>query len=372
MKRILIVSIVSGLGHLRAAQAVEKALKKNPGRLRVKHINILDYLPELYSIAFKSGYAFVTKNFPLLYSFMYESTNKYPWPKNYLKQSQWLARHTKRFLRVIREFRPDIIVSTHYLPTQLIGEYKRHFQLSAKLVAVLTDYNVHAYLLQDNVDVYILPDRRLSAEFRKQGFKNRILSLGIPTDPALKKKINRERTKRELGLYPGLKTVIIMCSNYRITLLLRIFRALNRVREPFQVIATTGRNTGILKAVCRIRKNYRFPVLAIGMSDRIYDLLKVSDLVITKPGGLTVAEVLICGVPMALLNPIPGQEEKNADMLSLAGAAYKLNLSEVPRLTGILQEVLTAGKNYRKMRKNALRLAKPDASRDIADFLMKL
>lgn len=372
MKKILVVSIVSGLGHLRAAQAVEKALKKHPGRVRVRHVNILDYLPEFYSIAFKSGYAFVTKNFPLLYSFVYESTNKYPWPKNYLKQSQWLARHTKRFLRVIREFRPDVIVSTHYLPTQLIGEYKRHFHLPAKLVAVLTDYNVHAYLLQDNVDVYILPDRRLSVQFRKLGFKNRILALGIPTDPCLKKKIDVEKTKKELGLYPAMKTVIIMCSNYRLALLLRIFRALNRVREPFQVIATTGRSTGILKAVCRIRKNYRFPVLAIGLSDRIYDLMKVSDLVITKPGGLTVAEVLICGVPMVLLNPIPGQEEKNADMLARAGAAFKLKISEVPRLTGILQEILSGGKKSAVMKKSALRLAKPDASGNIAGFLMKL
>jgi processive 1,2-diacylglycerol beta-glucosyltransferase len=372
MKKILIVSIVSGLGHLRAAQAVEKALKARPGKVKVKHVNVLDYLPDFYGMAFNTGYTFLTKNFPQIYSFMYEQTNKYPWPKNYVKQTQWLARHSRKFLRLISEFDPDIIVSTHYLPTQILSEYKRYFSLRAALVAIVTDYNIHAYLIQNLVDAYILPDLSLAAQLRKCGFKNTIKTFGIPTDPDVKKNINKEKTKSELGLFPRQKTVTIMCSNYRITLLRRLFSALSKVTEPFQVIATTGRNTGVLRTVNRIRKNYKFPVLAVGHTDRIYDLMKVSDVIITKPGGLTVAELLICGIPMVLLNPIPGQEEKNADMLVKAGAAFKLKLNEIRRLPHIIQEILTNEKRSALLRKNALNLARPDATKMIADFLLKL
>lgn len=372
MKKILIISIISGLGHYKAAQAVEKALKQYPGKVRVKHINILDYLPEFYSMAFKSGYAFLTKNFPKLYSLMYHQTNKYPWPKNYMKQARWLGKHSKKFLSCIRDFAPDIIVSTHYLPTQVIGEYKKRSFVRSRLVAIVTDFNVHAYLMQDNVDVYILPDKSIVRQLRKFGFRNRVMTFGIPADPALKKKIDIEKAKRELGLFPRLKTVLIICSNYKLVLLKKIFKVLNRVKGSFQVIATTGRNTGILKAVNRIRKNYRFPILSIGFTERIYDLMKVPDVIITKPGGLTVAEVLVCGIPMILLNPIPGQEERNADMLVRAGAAYKLKVPEMNKLPAIIEEVLGNEKKSGQIRRNALKLAKPDASRDIAEFLVNL
>lgn len=368
-KRILILSIISGFGHLKAALAIENALKKYNKKIEVKHINILTLLPKIYKVLYQSLYAFTTKNLPGVYSYMYHATNKYPFPNSYHHQLQSDLKQAKKILQLIYEYNPHVIVSTHFFPTNLIGEWKRQNKIQSKLISIVTDFNFHAYLMQPNSDAYIVPDISVKKQLIRYHFKNRIEQFGIPTDPLLKKKINIRLIQNKYKFNPHKKTILFMCSNYKLILIKKIFHALNKIKLPIQVIITSGRNQNLFKSLVKLKQKYSFPILPLRMTNKIYDFMKISDLIISKPGGLTVAESLVCGLPMILLNPIPGQEEKNADMLVKEKVAYKLKNTEVNKITSLIQNLFLNTAKYRQMRKNALKLGKPDASDDIAQFI---
>jgi processive 1,2-diacylglycerol beta-glucosyltransferase len=371
--KILVLHASVGAGHTRAAKAVASAFAAEAPEARVEVVDALELARPLFKRVYGDGYLELVERAPSLFGLLFEMTDRAPsraglGDKLRRAAQRWGARELVDFLE---RGRWDAVVNTHFLGPELIAALTREGRFSAPQMTVVTDYDAHRIWVHDPCARYCVAGSGAAASLRGHGVAARAIeATGIPVDPAFAAPLDREAARREFGLSGGYPVVVQSAGGHGVGPLEDVYRALLASTVPSEIVVVCGRNEEARRSLSAIRPPSRHRAKILGYTDRMRTLMAAADLLVTKPGGLTVSEALASALPMALINPIPGQEERNADFLLENGAAVKA--SSPAALTGKVEDALSSPPKLAEMRRRARSLGRPRAAFDVARRALEL
>jgi len=372
--RVLLLSASSGAGHVRAAQALEKAFDAR-GDCVVEQIDAMEYASKLFQRIYDKTYISIVRRAPNLMGVLYDRTDQ-PWQR--MKRRLVFDRlNTAPMVRLLKRVQPDLCVSTHFLPAEIIAWLIAKKKLSAKSAIVVTDYDVHAIWLCKTVHrYYVALDE--SVEYLAQvGVPREIIrTAGIPVDPVFATALDRAEVRRKLGLDSVATVLLVAAGGYGVGPMEQLVSALLNLKQGWQIVAIAGKSEKLRRRVEKLAEKSGTlqsgakRLIAVGFTQEMDRYMAAADLLVGKAGGLTTSEALARGLPMALIEPIPGQEERNADHLLEEGAAIRCN--NFPAAAWKIARLLDDSRRLAKMREAARILGRPNAAADIAEDALRL
>jgi processive 1,2-diacylglycerol beta-glucosyltransferase len=371
-KRVLILSASAGTGHVRAAEALEKVFRQQPGVGEVRNIDSLRFTNQLFRDFYSKLYIALVQRAPTVLGIVYNSTDE-PWKTDRMRLM--LDRlNTRPLERFIARFKPDITVCTHFLPSEIISYLISKGKLNAKLSIVVTDFDVHAMWLCRTFDRYFVALEESKVHLEVLGLPGEHITVsGIPIDPIFAKIGDRAALRTEAGFDNERPLFLISGGALGVSPAAGVLDALARLKHPAQAIVICGKNEEMkasmekqAQAVEALNPGLTFKI--IGYTNEMHRWMHMSDLFIGKPGGLTTAESLACGLPMVIVSPIPGQEDRNSDHLLEKGIAIKCN--EFTTLAYKLDSLLDHPEQLEAMRQKARDYGRPHAAATIVDALL--
>jgi len=368
--RILILSASVGAGHIRAAEAVEAALRLTGAAVTIENCDVLTLMAPAFRKVYRDGYFEMVKRAPRVLGWLYDATDK-PFHIDRLQRRIERAGATA-VLKKIRKFDPDIAICTHFLPATLLDRERRKGRCRARIITVVTDFEVHGMWLAAPSDHYFVATAEARAHLESLGIAPGAITVsGIPTHPVFAETKGRPEMRRKHGWREDLPAILVSAGGFGAGNAGRMVESLIAAKVPAQIIAVCGRSAALknsLEKIAARQKAGALPVVkVVGFTSEMDELMAAADLMIGKPGGLTTSESLIKGLGWVVVNPIPGQEEKNAIYLLEQGAGvWSDNLHT---LAFKVRSVLEEPGRLAAMRKNALRLGRPDAGGEIARFV---
>ena len=372
--RVLILSASSGAGHVRAAQALEQAFRARGG-CHVEHVDALDYVSKLFQRLYDDAYISMVRRAPDLMGFLYDRMDR-PWrhPRRRLALDRL---NTQPMIRMLKRVQPDLCIATHFLPAEILAWLIAKRKLRARNAIVVTDYDVHAMWLCRTVDRYYvaLPE---SAEYLA-GIgvpREKIRVTGIPVDPLFEAPGDRGRARRKLGLAQDSPILLVAAGGYGLGPVEQLVRDLLALKRPLQVVAIAGKAEKLKRRLDETARTAgKSPeggdrLSVVGFTKEMDEYMAAADMLIGKAGGLTTSEALARELPMVLIEPIPGQEERNADHLLEAGAAIRCN--NLPAAAWKISALLDRPEKLQAMRTAAKTMARPAAARTIVEDALGL
>jgi processive 1,2-diacylglycerol beta-glucosyltransferase len=372
--RVLILSASSGAGHVRAGEALAQAFRAK-GNCSVEHVNALAYVSKFFQRAYDKMYINMVQRVPDLMGLLYERTDQ-PWshPRRRLALDRL---NTQPMIRMLKRAQPDLCVATHFLPAEILAWLIAKKKLAARHAIVVTDYDVHAMWLCRTVDRYYvaLPE---SAEYLARiGVPRKKLRVtGIPVDPVFEKPVNRSEVRQRFGLSLDAQVLLIAAGGYGLGPVEQLVKNLLAVERPWQIVAIAGKSEKLKKRLDVLAKTARRSpggmerLITVGFTKEMDQYMAAADLLIGKAGGLTSSEALARELPMALVEPIPGQEERNADHLLEAGAAIRCN--NLPAAAWKIAGLMDRPGKLAEMKRAAGEMARPGAARAIVEDALGL
>jgi processive 1,2-diacylglycerol beta-glucosyltransferase len=372
-KKVLILSASAGAGHIRAAEAIERAFHESGAAEEVRHIDTLEYTNKLFRRLYSKAYLDMVNRAPELLGWLYDHLDK-PW-KNERRRLALDKLNTRPFVKMLKEYRPDFIVCTHFLPAEIVSWLKAKERIASRQGIVVTDMDVHAMWLCHHYEQYFVPLDETREHLERLGIPPAKISVtGIPIDPIFSKMKDKLAMRRQHGLLPDRQTILVSAGGFGVGPIEHLMTALLGLKHPAQVIVICGRNAELKEKFDRLAANLpsesRVAVKAVGYTKEMDEYMAASDMVLGKPGGLTTSEALAKGLVFVIVNPIPGQEERNSDHLLEEGAAIRCN--NLPVLAYKIDKLLDDPTRFAAMKANALRLARPRAAFEVVAKLLAL
>ena len=320
---ILILTAATGGGHLRAARAVRSYVLENTDGSSVEVEDALKNIGAGVDKTICDGYRILATKAPALFGHFYRLSNR----ESSLSDIVWRfsSSHAKKLLPLIRSHRPDIIISTHPFVTEMVSYLKGEGLVTVPLICIMTDYGPHKAWIADHVDAYVVSNEDMVPKMEDMGVPNaKIYPFGIPVENVFFTKSDKETLQERFGLTPKLPVVLIMAGSFGVSKVLRIYRQISRSSAAFQIVVITGRNKRLYSIFQKKITESPKKTKLVFFTNEVENYMRAADLLVTKPGGLTVSEALACNIPMAVFDAIPGQEEDNADFLISHHMAVKL------------------------------------------------
>lgn len=375
-KRVLILSANVGAGHTRAAEAIKLSFQKQYPQLEILVVDSYRYASAFLGKVAADGYIQMVKRWPKLYGYLYEAGRK---ESKLVLFKNWIAQIAAQSFRpLIAEFDPAVIVCTHAFPCGIASVLKE--ECGIPIVGVVTDYVVHPYWIYKNIDLYAVATTEMSSILETYGIaRDRIRITGIPIDPRFNLLDSKEELRRRHNLDVSTPTVLLMGGGLGLGPIEKTFRALRRTSHPLQVLVVVGTNKALKRRMEAYTKrangsnsftivskrNILRNVHVYSYIDFIHELMKASDFVITKPGGLTSTEAIVAEVPLLLIKPLPGQEERNSNWLVSKKVAVLVNKEKnIPR---VLDDLLLNPKKIERMKLKAKNIKRPNAAAQVAN-----
>ncbi len=358
--RILIATVTAGGGHLAAAAALEESWKAaRPGDF-VERIDLMTLFSPLHRKIYSDGYVKLVERAPDLWGMMFAKSDN---PKLLQKlkrfQRRFPSRSKQRFARHVRQFKPDVVLCTHYLPLETLTPLREGKEGIRPFVAcVVTDFEAHALWMESCVDLYCVAAEETKARLVVRGAdKRNVVATGIPIAAKFSSRPDARTVRRNYGLRDDSPVLLVLSGGFGMGPVAEILDELDKSPAQFQSLVVTGRNEELRRELAAHDRKH--PTHVLGFSTNMHELMGVADLIITKPGGLTTSEALAMGRPLFILNPIPGQEAANSDFLLERGAAAKANrVEDLPYRI----EQLLGSKKLLEMGKAAKALGRPQAA----------
>lgn len=355
--RILVLSASIGAGHVKAAEALCRAYTEQFGG-EAYHLDFFRYSTPTFSRWVEQAYYLVTKHTPSVYKLLYTLEER---PNSATKKMEVYI-GVKKYRELLATYRPDAIISTHFLPAAVVSHMYKRFPIPNTVL--LTDYVSHPMWIYPNAHRFFVAHSGMMDELVRFGVDSNIVRVtGIPVRPCFGQVQNQQALREKLKLAPKLPVVLIMSGGNAIGPLVEVLGALSKVSQDFQVVAIAGRNRQVYREMNRTLKALRLNGRILGYTENIHEWMAASDLLISKAGGLTVSEALTSGLPMVIIRPTPGQEDGNTVYLTEAGAG--IHLKDVSMLSETVDGLLKEPEKLKAMREAALSLAKPQAVKDI-------
>jgi processive 1,2-diacylglycerol beta-glucosyltransferase len=331
---------------------------------------VLAFMSPAFRKVYRDGYFKMVKRTPRLLGWLYEATDK-PFHNDRVRQKIEQA-GAARLLQKIREFNPDVAICTHFLPTAMLNRERRKGRCQARIVTVVTDFEVHGMWLATPSDHYFVATGEAEAHLQSLEIAPSAITVsGIPTHPIFVEKKDRATMRQKHGWREDLPAILVSAGGFGAGNAERMVESLMDAKLKAQIIAVCGKGAGLKASIEKIascRSSQDLPVLrAVGFTTDMDEFMAAADLMIGKPGGLTTSESLIKGLGWVVVNPIPGQEEKNAIHLLEEGVGVWSDNLHTPGFK--VRSLLEQPGRLAAMRKNALRIANPDAGAVIARFV---
>lgn len=366
-KRVLILSTSAGSGHIKAAEAIESAFKSDPRVSAIQNINALDYTNTLFREFYSTLYTTLVKNAPDFLGWWYKTSDE-PWRTD--KARLMLDRlNTKPLVQLINDFAPDITVCTHFMPAGIISHLIAEKKLKAHLSIVVTDFDFHAMWLSRYFHRYFVALEETKAHLELLGIPSeRITISGIPVTPGFAEPVDRKAFLSSLNLSPTRTTLLLSAGTVGIGPAAFIVERLKTLKSDTQTIVLCGKNEELFSEIQKNVADTPEKFLVLGYTDEMQKFMHSSDLFIGKPGGLTTAECLACNLPMLIVDPIPGQEERNSDHLLENGIAIKCN--DLTTLAFKIDRLLAVPEKLQTMREATNSMARPNAAQTIVHTLL--
>jgi processive 1,2-diacylglycerol beta-glucosyltransferase len=366
---VLFLSASVGEGHTAAAHAVCAALREEDAQTRCEVVDSYRYASEVFHKVASNGYVGIVKILPQLYRFVYDQAERATKVSAFKK---WLYRYTATNLRqLVGSMRPDVIVCTHAFPCGVMAEYKREFPDAPPVVGIVTDFVVHPFWIHRNIDGYAVATSAMRQVLIARGVPEaRVAVTGIPVDQRFGRNIAKREVRRRLGIDPDGTTLLLMGGGLGIGPLEKSLVGLDQLQRDFQAVVVVGKNPALQRRLTEAARKLRHPVTVVGFVPNVFDYMRAADILVSKPGGLTSSESLAAGLPLVMLKPLPGQEERNTRYLEESGVGICVHTSK--ELVQALDRLLGDAASLEQMRTAARRLARPDAAAAVADMIAGL
>ncbi len=374
MPRVLLLHATVGTGHKRAAEALYTAFEmRRPGQVRCE--DVLDHTSKLFRVAYARSYLELTDHAPLVWGYFYTQANEDDdlgdITNNIRKLVEGIG--TGALKELLKQFLPEIIICTHFLPMELLVNLKKKARLFQPVYCVITDHVAHTFWTYTNIDGYFVGSELVRKQLIERGVSpSQIFVTGIPIDPRLAEPKDPETERQRLDLPPNEHVITLLGGGVTSASIRKIIEGLLESGTRGTLVVVAGRNKNLLDAIADLQSSPTLNLRMLGFIDYLDSLIVASDLVITKAGGLIISEIMARGVPMIVIDPILGHEEWNADYAVNSGAGIQLRMPEsVPDavhrllhkpllLADMRESAAAAGRAY---------AAQTIADRVIADFM---
>jgi len=364
-KKILIIHATAGSGHTKSAEAIYKAFGEQANDFEVKLINSLEYMTAFFSYSYPRVYVFLVNRIPLVWGFFYYVLDNkviygtVSWIRHIFN---WL--HSRRLANFLAEYKPDVIINTHFLAPDVISMMPKS-KINAHVITVVTDYKMHSFWIAKRTNTYVVTYKETKEDLVKWGVNpNNVEVLGMPIDPVFFKELDKDKIRKALSLKDNLLTVLVGSGGFGIGPVERLVNELIGIDMPMQLIVVCGKNESLYNAVKDLANKANFPIITLGFVHNMHELMEVSDLIVSKSGGIVCAEALSKDLPIIALSPIPGQESRNLEMLLKKGFAQKLG--KIEGIKTVLKEFYSNRENLESIKKKIEKAKKPSAAASIA------
>jgi len=370
--RVLVLSASAGAGHLRAAEAIEKAICLRGLASEIQHVDVLKYTNQVFRHFYSKAYIDLVNKAPEVLGWLYDHLDEPG--KNDPIRLAFDRLNANPFIRYLHRYRPDVAICTHFLPSGIISSLKGEGKVHVLNAVVVTDFDVHAMWLCRHVEQYFVALEETKAHLKAIGVPEALVTTsGIPIDPVFAKPKDKRAMRRKHSLDDRF-TILVSAGGFGVGPVGHLVQALSRLSHPARVVVVCGRNEALRAELAekakKLAKHSLVSFTLLGFTTDMDELMTASDLYVGKPGGLTTSEALAKGLPMVVINPIPGQEERNSDHLLEEGVAIRCN--NLPALAYKIDRLIkTPGKLF-QMSENARAMAKPQAAFALVDRLLAL
>jgi len=368
--RVLFLSASVGVGHTAAAAAVGRELGLREAGARIDIVDSYQYAASIFSKVVADGYIGMVKTVPQVYRYIYDRAERATQVGAF---RTWVSQFTASNLRpLLDERKPDVVVCTHAFPCGVMAEYKRMFAPDLPVVGIVTDFVVHPFWIYRNVDAYAVATQEMRGALIARGVAaERIDVCGIPVDSRfVTPRLPKEALRRALDLPADRSVVLMMGGGLGIGPLEFMMRALGSVEVPLAGAIIVGRNKSLERRVLALAERIEYPLRVLGFVDNVFDYMHASDVLISKPGGLTSSEALVADLPMILVRPLPGQEERNTRFLVSRRAAIRAKGSR--QLAQTVAELLRSPERHAQLRARMRPLRNPNAAGIVAGRILDL
>ena len=369
--KILIFYAAYGGGHLSAAKSIKQYLDDNYTDVETKLVDCVEYINKGLNTITTFAYKEMAKKAPWAWGEIYDHSQK--------GAMSHISSGANRFMsiklyKLFEEFQPDIVISTHPFASQMTAYLKEKNKTNCKLVSIMTDFASHDQWLvgSDYIDYIFVSHEGMKKEIIKKGIPaSKIHATGIPLSNRFLEHFNRKEIKASFDLEYSKKTILFFgggefgLGKEKTLKILQAF--IDNIKDEYQIIAISGKNEKMQAKFEELVGNNP-DVQVYGYTNEVPELMSISDLVVTKPGGLTITEALASGLPIVVINPIPGQEVENAEFLERKGVAVWIRKTEDPYEA--VKELLDNPEQIKHMKIRSKLMAKRNSTRDICKIIM--
>lgn len=365
--KIMVLYASAGGGHRKAAEALAQNARKAGDE-----VLLVDGLKEVGAVEDRlvcDSYRIMARYVPQAFGSLYRQANKERGLSCLVPKINRVF--SRRLLPVLEAYQPDVIISTYHFLTEMVSDLKREGLVKAPLVCVITDYGLHRAWLAPEVDLYMIACEEMLQQLITAGVdEQRIRVTGLPVANAFTHYGQQELAKERLGLLPQLPVVLMMAGSFGVDMVIAMYRAAAALADDFQLVVITGRNQLLYQAFRQEIKISGKPTKLVSFTNKVADYMQAADLLVTKPGGLTVSEALASQLPMVVFDAIPGQEEDNARFLVHRGMAMEVRNGK--EAASVIGQLMAAPSRLAAMREACSRFDKSDAAGKIVTFCHQL
>jgi processive 1,2-diacylglycerol beta-glucosyltransferase len=364
----LILSCSGGAGHIRAAEALHRTAPLTGLPIHTEHHDVLDFTSKLFKRIYSESYLQMVNKAPELWGYLYDQSEKKPYQKQGLLKS-FDKLNYKRYLNILRSLNPDAIVCTHFLPYISISNAIRQSGITAPVFAVTTDFDIHQLWIDTLVEQYFVFHEESAWQLESKHVpKEKIIVSGIPVMPEFQQTVKPQVARKELGLDVNRFTVMVLSGGFGIGRVKDVVEQTVKTLSDFHgmkfnLLVVCGKNDTARAAVQTIQFPDNIKPCIFGFVNNIGTFMDASDILISKAGGLTSSEAMAKALPMLIVDPIPGQESRNTDIIIEHGAGWKA--INIDNLSYKLRRIIKLPSILAHARSSTRQLAKPHAAASI-------
>jgi processive 1,2-diacylglycerol beta-glucosyltransferase len=342
-KRILILTLSFGTGHVVASATISQAIQKIDRTAEVRTIDCIQLGSWWFRATYVWSYWMMIRFVPSLWARLFKARQT---QRHRQTAPDWFFRLAcRRVFREIREWRPDVLVATEVGACEIASLAKRAHSVSARLLAVATDHESEPVWLKKEVDHYFVPTPRVAEQLHRWGADRQKISVsGIPVHPKFFSRPPSRATKMKLGFHADRPLVLIMGGGMGPLRMDQIVSQLSTLPLALSLVAVTGLNAGLQKRLERLRLQMPpdKPLTVCGWVENVEEWMGAADVLVTKPGGITLTEASSAGVPMVCVNPLPGPEQIHCRLIE----REKLGVlaRSIEEVAAKVAEIINAGK----------------------------
>jgi len=361
--KILVIHATAGAGHKKAAEAIFHGLQARRGGFDVRLVDALDYTNPFFKKTYPTAYTYLVTHLPWVWGFFFALIDL-PWIQPLVHGCRRLynginARALEKFL-IEGQF--DAVITTQFLSAEVCAYLKRGGKIKSRVICVVTDFDVHRIWVNKGIDCYTAACGYTRDKLLELGVPSeKVFTTGIPTDAKFALTPDTAALKKKLGLKDGLLTVLIATGSFGMGPIEQLMELLG----DYQLLIVCGYNRELYD---RLKPKAAKDAHVLGLVDNMDELMAVSDIMVTKPGGLSISEALVKKLPMIFFSAIPGQETNNIKVLSSYEVSFE-GQSTLPQIAQTIHEWDSNPKDLDALRERMNDLSKPNAVSDIISLL---